>query len=37
VAGKTRWFNVPWMAYDPTVGREFVHGTPMNAPHISPT
>ena len=27
VAGKTRWFNVPWMAYDPTVGREFVHGT----------
>ncbi len=27
VNGKTRWFNVPWMAYDPTVGREFVHGT----------
>ncbi|MET0969603.1 MAG: hypothetical protein ABWY18_10415, partial [Tardiphaga sp.] len=27
VGGKTRWFNVPWMAYDPTVGREFVHGT----------
>ena len=27
VAGKTRWFNVPWMAYDPTAGREFVHGT----------
>jgi hypothetical protein len=27
VAGKTRWFNVPWMAYDLTVGREFVHGT----------
>lgn len=24
---KTRWFNVPWMAYDPTAGREFVHGT----------
>lgn len=27
VNGKTRWFNVPWMAYDPRVGREFVHGT----------
>ena len=27
VDGKTRWFNVPWIAYDPTVGREFVHGT----------
>ena len=27
VNGKTRWFSVPWMAYDPTVGREFVHGT----------
>ena len=27
VNGGTRWFNVPWMAYDPTVGREFVHGT----------
>ncbi len=27
VDGKTRWFNVPWMAYDPTMGREFVHGT----------
>ncbi len=27
VKGRTRWFNVPWMAYDPTVGREFVHGT----------
>jgi hypothetical protein len=27
VNNKTRWFNVPWMAYDPTVGREFVHGT----------
>ena len=27
VNGRTRWFNVPWMAYDPTVGREFVHGT----------
>jgi hypothetical protein len=23
----TRWFNVPWMAYDPTSGREYVHGT----------
>jgi hypothetical protein len=27
VGGQTRWFNVPWMAYDVTVGREFVHGT----------
>jgi len=27
VGGKTRWFNVPWMAYDPTAGREYVHGT----------
>lgn len=27
VNGKTRWFNVPWMAYDPTAGREYVHGT----------
>jgi hypothetical protein len=27
VRGQTRWFNVPWMAYDPTVGREWRHGT----------
>jgi hypothetical protein len=27
VNGRTRWFNVPWMAYDPTSGREYVHGT----------
>jgi hypothetical protein len=27
VNGKTRWYNVPWMAYDPTAGREYVHGT----------
>ena len=27
VNGATRWFHVPWMAYDPTAGREFVHGT----------
>lgn len=27
VNGKTRWYNVPWMAYDPTAGREWVHGT----------
>lgn len=27
VGGETRWFHVPWMAYDPTAGREFVHGT----------
>jgi hypothetical protein len=26
VNGTTRWFHVPWMAYDPTRGREFVHG-----------
>lgn len=26
VNGRTRWFHVPWMAYDPTAGREFVHG-----------
>lgn len=27
VNGQTRWFNVPWMAVDPTAGREFIHGT----------
>lgn len=27
VDGEPRWFHVPWMAYDPTQGREFVHGT----------
>ncbi len=27
VGGETRWFHVPWMAYDPTAGREFIHGT----------
>ena len=26
VGGKTRWYHVPWMSYDPTRGREFVHG-----------
>lgn len=26
VNGQTRWFHVPWMAYDPVRGREFVHG-----------
>lgn len=26
VDGETRWYHVPWMAYDPKVGREFVHG-----------
>jgi hypothetical protein len=36
VNGKTRWFNVPWMAYDPSVGREFVHGTTNErAAHLS--
>ena len=27
VDGQDRWFHVPWMAYDSTAGREFVHGT----------
>jgi hypothetical protein len=27
VGGKTRWFHVPWMAYDLTTGRDFIHGT----------
>lgn len=26
VNGETRWFHIPWMAYDPHSGREFVHG-----------
>ncbi|BCM87603.1 hypothetical protein mvi_60640 (plasmid) [Methylobacterium indicum] len=26
VGGETRWFHVPWMAYDGERGREFVHG-----------
>ena len=26
VDGATRWFHVPWMAYNPHSGREFVHG-----------
>ena len=26
VNGETRWFHVPWMAYDSVRGREFVHG-----------
>jgi hypothetical protein len=26
VLGQTRWFHVPWMAYDGQRGREFVHG-----------
>jgi hypothetical protein len=26
VGDETRWFHVPWMAYDPSRGREFVHG-----------
>jgi hypothetical protein len=26
VGGRTRWFHVPWMAYDGERGREFVHG-----------
>ncbi|WBU52840.1 hypothetical protein [Paracoccus sp. SCSIO 75233] len=27
VDGETAWYHIPWMAYDPTAGREFVHGT----------
>ncbi|HYH83586.1 MAG TPA: hypothetical protein VEX86_27575 [Longimicrobium sp.] len=27
VGGETRWFHVPWMAYDSVRGREFIHGT----------
>jgi len=26
VGGQTRWFHVPWMAYDGQRGREFAHG-----------
>lgn len=26
VNGETRWFHIPWMAYDGERGREFVHG-----------
>lgn len=26
VGDESRWFHVPWMAYDPTRGREFIHG-----------
>lgn len=26
VGGSTRWYHVPWMAFDPKHGREFVHG-----------
>ncbi|MEK6286936.1 MAG: hypothetical protein AABO57_14450 [Acidobacteriota bacterium] len=26
VKGQTRWYHVPWMAYDGERGREFVHG-----------
>ncbi len=26
VNGQTRWYHIPWMAYDPHGGREFVHG-----------
>lgn len=27
VNGETAWYHVPWMAYDPSAGREFAHGT----------
>ena len=27
VDGETAWYHVPWMAYDPSAGREFAHGT----------
>ena len=26
VGGQTRWYHIPWMAYDTHGGREFVHG-----------
>lgn len=26
IAGKARWFHMPWMAFDPTSGREYMHG-----------
>lgn len=26
VGDETRWFHMPWMAVDPTRGREFIHG-----------
>jgi hypothetical protein len=26
VNGQTRWFHIPWMAYDSHSGREFIHG-----------
>ncbi|MFK7786119.1 MAG: hypothetical protein AB8B56_13440 [Crocinitomicaceae bacterium] len=26
VGGKDMWFHVPWMAYSPSAGREFIHG-----------
>lgn len=26
IAGQTRWFHMPWMAFDLHSGREFVHG-----------
>ena len=26
VDGKTQWYHVPWMAFDPLRGREFTHG-----------
>ncbi len=36
VGGNTRWFHMPWMAYDPNTGREFVHGlTNERTAHIS--
>ena len=36
VNGETRWFHVPWMAYDTTRGREFIHGfTNERTAHLS--
>ena len=26
VGDETRWYHMPWMAYDPTRGREYIHG-----------
>lgn len=36
VAGRTRWYHVPWMAYNPHSGREYLHGmTNERTAHLS--
>lgn len=36
VDGRTRWYHIPWMAFDPRAGREFVHGcTNERTAHLS--